>query len=53
MSQENRLVKELELLKDELAPLEERRKFLAQMVIFPVRSEKLLSSELWEGYLIN
>ena len=33
VSQENRLVKELELLKDELAPLEERRKFLAQMVI--------------------
>ena len=37
MSQENRLVKELELLKDELAPLEERRKFLAQMVIFALR----------------
>ena len=32
MAQEDRLVKELEMLKDELAPLEERRKFLAEQV---------------------
>ena len=32
MAQEHRLVKELEMLKDELAPLEERRKFLAEQV---------------------
>jgi hypothetical protein len=32
VSQENKLVRELELLKDELAPLEERRKSLAEQV---------------------
>ena len=32
VAQEDRLVKELEMLKDELAPLEERRKFLAEQV---------------------
>jgi hypothetical protein len=32
VAQEDRIVKELELLKDELAPLEDRRKFLSEMV---------------------
>lgn len=43
VAQENRIVKELELLKDELAPLEDRRKFLAEM------AERRTNNLTWVG----